>query len=205
MLLFNVRLNGKNYCLWSFQMRRFLMGRKLWGYIDGYVPQPKNENGRSDWLVIDSSIMIWIMNSVAPKIGHNFTYKSNTKALWDYLRKIYSQANTARLYTLEHKSMKTQQRDSSIQDYFNTLSYILNEMDSMEIEPPNEVVTKARNRSRLFHFLMGLRSEFESMSASILHRTPPPPLDDCLSNLLVEETRLSCFEVSNPHHKMSLM
>ncbi|KAL4185654.1 hypothetical protein AMTRI_Chr10g231800 [Amborella trichopoda] len=109
---------GKNYCLWSFQMRRFLMGRKLWGYINPYVLQPKDENGSSDWLAIDISIVLLIMNSVEHKIGHNLTYQST---LWDYLQKIYSQANIARLYTLKQESMKTQQGNSSIQDYFNTL------------------------------------------------------------------------------------
>ncbi|KAL4187876.1 hypothetical protein AMTRI_Chr09g41160 [Amborella trichopoda] len=91
----------KNYNLWSFQMRRFLMGRKLWGYIDGSVPQPKDEIGR-----------------IEPKIGRNLTYQSTAKVMWDYLHKIYSQANTACLYTLEQESMKTQQGDSSIHILF---------------------------------------------------------------------------------------
>ncbi|KAL4182753.1 hypothetical protein AMTRI_Chr11g94690 [Amborella trichopoda] len=97
----SVRLDGNNCCLRSFQMRCFLMGWKLWGDIDGSVPQPMDENERSDWFFIDSSIVTWIMNSVEYKIGHNLIYQSSVKAMWDYLQKIYSQANTARLYTLE--------------------------------------------------------------------------------------------------------
>ncbi|KAL4192471.1 hypothetical protein AMTRI_Chr06g194430 [Amborella trichopoda] len=88
-------------------MRSFLMGWKLWGYIDGYVPQPKDENRRSDWLAIDNSIVTWIMNSIEHKIERNLTYQSSVKAMWDYLHKIYSQANNAHLYTLEQESMKT--------------------------------------------------------------------------------------------------
>ncbi|KAL4191163.1 hypothetical protein AMTRI_Chr07g79340 [Amborella trichopoda] len=84
--IISVRLDGKNYCLWSFQMRHFLMGWKLWGYINGSVSY---------------SIVTWIMNSVEPKIGRNLTYQSSAKAMWDYLQKIYSQANTVCLYTLE--------------------------------------------------------------------------------------------------------
>ncbi|KAL4198802.1 hypothetical protein AMTRI_Chr03g47820 [Amborella trichopoda] len=81
-----MRLDGKNYYLWSFKIRRFLIGLKLWGYLDGFVPQPKDENRHNDWLVIDSFIMTWIMNSVEPTIGRNLTYQSSAKAMWDYLK-----------------------------------------------------------------------------------------------------------------------
>ncbi|KAL4189223.1 hypothetical protein AMTRI_Chr08g205950 [Amborella trichopoda] len=102
----------KNYCLWSFQIKRFLMGWKLWGYLDGSVLQLKDENERSDWLAINSFIVIWIMNSVEPTIGRNLTYQSSAKAMWDYLQKIYSQANIFCMYTLKQDSMKTRQGDS---------------------------------------------------------------------------------------------
>ena len=31
----SVKLNGKNYSNWSYVIRNFLKGKKLWGYVTG--------------------------------------------------------------------------------------------------------------------------------------------------------------------------
>ena len=35
---FGVRFRGKNYSTWKFQFRLFVMGKELWGHIDGSDP-----------------------------------------------------------------------------------------------------------------------------------------------------------------------
>ena len=38
------RLDGKNYSYWSYVMRNFLKGKKLWGYFTGISVKPKSTN-----------------------------------------------------------------------------------------------------------------------------------------------------------------
>jgi len=37
----SVRLDGKNYSYWSYVMRNFLKGKKIWGYVSKTYVVPK--------------------------------------------------------------------------------------------------------------------------------------------------------------------
>jgi len=38
----SVKLDGKNYSYWSYVMRNFFKGKKVWGYVSGTYVIPKN-------------------------------------------------------------------------------------------------------------------------------------------------------------------
>ena len=50
-----------------------------------------------------------------------------------------------------------------------------------------------REQQRLVQFLMALRSDFEGLRGSILHRSPLPSVDSVVSELLAEEIRLKSY------------
>ena len=65
----SVRLDRKNYSYWSYVMRNFLKGKKLWGYVSGTCVKPKitNENygAKLDtWEAKNAKIITWINNFV---------------------------------------------------------------------------------------------------------------------------------------------
>ena len=39
----SVQLVGKNYTYWSYVMKIFLKGKKLWGYVSGTFVKPRDE------------------------------------------------------------------------------------------------------------------------------------------------------------------
>ena len=41
--IFLVKLNGKNYFSWEFQLNIVLKGKNLWGHIDGSSAMPSNK------------------------------------------------------------------------------------------------------------------------------------------------------------------
>jgi hypothetical protein len=51
---FGVRFTSKNYSVWEFQFRLFVMGKELWGQIDGSDPEPKE---LTKWKVNDACVM----------------------------------------------------------------------------------------------------------------------------------------------------
>jgi hypothetical protein len=70
----SVRLDGKNYLYWSYIMRNFLKGKKMWGYVSGIYVVPKNtEEGDVAsiyaWEANNAKIITWINNSFEHFIG----------------------------------------------------------------------------------------------------------------------------------------
>jgi len=70
----SVRLDGKNYSCWSYVMRNFLKGKKMWGYVSGTYVIPKNTEERDvvlidTWEANNAKIITWINNSVEHSIG----------------------------------------------------------------------------------------------------------------------------------------
>ncbi|KAK3008451.1 hypothetical protein RJ639_013548 [Escallonia herrerae] len=58
----------------------------------------------------------------------------------------------------------------------------------------NQKFTIHRDRQRLVQFLMALTDDFESVRASLLHRSPFQTLEAAISDLLYEETRLGSLK-----------
>ena len=49
----SVRLDGKNYSYWSYVMKIFLKGKKIWGYVSGTFVILRNIN-KSYTVLIDT-------------------------------------------------------------------------------------------------------------------------------------------------------
>jgi hypothetical protein len=49
----SVRFDGKNYWYWSYVMRIFFKGKRMWGYVTGTYVIPKNTKER-DVVLIDT-------------------------------------------------------------------------------------------------------------------------------------------------------
>jgi hypothetical protein len=68
----NVQLKGENYPYWSYVMKNFLMGKDMWGYIDGTSVKPmdrkdadKYTEALKTWNKNNSKVITWINNSVS--------------------------------------------------------------------------------------------------------------------------------------------
>ncbi|XP_026425328.1 uncharacterized protein LOC113321639 [Papaver somniferum] len=201
-----VRFDGINYNHWSFLMRSFLKGKSMWKYVDGIEKKPttsssvgkgkENETQKKDpkeeWDINNHRILTWIGNTIIPSISMQLTSFEVAKDAWDFLSKRYTQINFAQRYKLEQdiRSMK-QSHDQSIFFFHSEMSLIWNQLALMEPiwTVDLELWQKYREETRLVQFLMALRDEFESVRASILHRSPLPTVEVALSELITEETR----------------
>jgi hypothetical protein len=63
----SVQLNGKNYSYWSYVMKNFLKGKKMWSYVDGALvkltdkkDEAKFATDLETWDVSNSKILTWI-------------------------------------------------------------------------------------------------------------------------------------------------
>ena len=120
---FLVRFNGKNYSTWAFQFQIFTKGKELWGHIDGTHPAPNSEKEKEKyvkWEVKDAKIMSWILGSMESSILLNLRPYKTSREMWDYLKNIYNQSNTARRFQLEFELGQLSQRCMSIQEFYSS-------------------------------------------------------------------------------------
>ncbi|KAL5781644.1 hypothetical protein ACOSP7_006673 [Xanthoceras sorbifolium] len=90
-----IKFTGKNYATWEFQFKMFLKGKELWGHIDGSSLAPADDEGRSQWETKDTRVISWILGSIEAYMMNNLHSFGTAKEMWDYLKRIYHQDNTA--------------------------------------------------------------------------------------------------------------
>ncbi|KAK2966733.1 hypothetical protein RJ640_000831 [Escallonia rubra] len=192
-----VKLKGSNYSYWSYLLKVYITGKELRGYLDGSVVAPEEsdtnyEKLQQEWETNNARILSWINNSVEPSIGMHFSKFTSAKEVWDSLEGLYMQSNFAKIYELENVIRGERQDDKSVQEFYNVMNGIWDQLDLMDpLELRKLAISqKVREEQKLVQFLMALRTEFEPLRGSMLHRSPLPSVDKVLSELVAEETRL---------------
>ena len=58
------KLSSSNYDTWKIQMKSVLRYNELWGYVDGSIPRPEENN--NEWVTKDEKALDSIILSVQP-------------------------------------------------------------------------------------------------------------------------------------------
>ena len=58
---FCCEFTSNNYSAWEFEFCLFVMGKELWGHIDGSDPAPTNVHKLPQWQTKDAWVMTWIL------------------------------------------------------------------------------------------------------------------------------------------------
>ena len=223
----SVILNGSNYVLWAQAMSSFLKGKKLWRIVTGDVTKPVKDSDTNEttaptatyedrleeWDSKNYQIITWFRNTSVTSISLQFgrfqldSITTPVKNIWDFLKERYQTTGLAHQYQLQNQLHRMRQESTqSINDF---LSQIYSVWDQLALSEPTwhnhedaVLFTIYRNQQRLVHFLMALTSSFEPVRASLLHRHPLPTLEQAISELLSEETRLGTLQT---HHVDSVL
>ncbi|XP_074592293.1 uncharacterized protein LOC141848078 [Curcuma longa] len=138
--------------------------------------------------------MSWILGSVEPSILLNLKPYKNSRAMWDYLKKVYNQNNTARRFQLELELSQLSQGGMSIQEFYSSFENLWAEYtDIVYASVPPEglfAIQSVLETSKRDQFLMKLRKDFEAIRSNLMNREPVPSLDICVGELFREEQRL---------------
>ncbi|KAF5451731.1 hypothetical protein F2P56_026811 [Juglans regia] len=189
-----IQFNGKNYSAWAFHFQLLVKGKELWGHVDGTIPAPNSAKELSTCESKDAKIISWILGSIEPHIILNLRPYKTSKAMWEYLKRIYTQNNSARRFQLEFEMANFSQGGLLVEDFYSGFSNLWAEYTDIVYSSiradglPH--VQSVHETSRRDQFLMKLRSDFESVHSQLMNRDPVPSLDDCLGDLLQEEQRL---------------
>ncbi|KAH9667053.1 hypothetical protein KPL70_020885 [Citrus sinensis] len=173
------------------------MANSMPGHVDGKKPAPDkdiDQDGHAKWEVKDAQIMAWILGYVESNFILNLRPFKTVAGMWNHLKKLYSQTNTARRFQLEHELANLQQGSLAISDFYSSFMNLWAEYTDIIYAtlPPKGLssVQSVHETTKRDQFLMKLRSEFESTRSNLMNRESVPSLDTCLNDLFREEQRL---------------
>ncbi|GFS41079.1 hypothetical protein Acr_00g0072160 [Actinidia rufa] len=168
-------------------MSSFLKGRKLGRYVTGDIKAPTQ--GAAE-MPTEFIVRLEEWDSKKPSNYH------------DFLVTRYTTTDLACQYQL--MTSLCRQRQEHGQSISAFLPQIYSIWDQLTPSEPNwlcagdsTLFAIYRDQQRLILFLMGLSDIYEPVRASLLHRIPLPTLEQAISELLSEETRLGLVSTSH--------
>ena len=171
-----IRFNDNNYSAWAFHFRIFVTSKELWEHVDGSNSAPdknKDKDQHAKWEVKDAQIMAWILGYIEPNIILNLRSSHTVAQMWTYLKKVYSQQNTARRFQLEHELATLQQDSLSIFDFYSRFTNLWAEYtDIVYAGLPSEglsYVQSVHETTQRDQFLMKQRPEFEGTRSNLMN------------------------------------
>jgi len=115
--------------------------------------------------------------------------------MWGYLKKIYNQNNTARMFQLEHEIVIFQHDSLSISKFYSHFMNLWVEYTDIiykDLSTEGQtVVQNVHDTTKRNQFLMKLRYDFEGIQTNLMNQAIIPSLDECLNELLREERLLT--------------
>lgn len=132
-------------------------------------------------------IASWLF-SIEPYMVNNLRSFTIAKEMWDHLKRVYYQDNTARKFQLELEIVDYKQGNVSIDQFYvgflNLWSEYSGIVHSKVTKEALAVLQVVHAKSKRDQFLMKLRPEFETVLVGLLNRTLVPSSDVCLGESL---------------------
>lgn len=80
---------------------------------------------------IDAKVISWILSSVDPQIVRNLRPHKTANKMWEYMKKMYNQDNSARRFQLEHEIFEYCQGTTPKQEYDSGFINLWNEFKDL--------------------------------------------------------------------------
>jgi hypothetical protein len=208
----NIILDGQNYCEWTFFVETTLRGYGLAFHLTDDPLDARTDNNNASeiktWKIKDGKVMAAIVNSAKQSMIMSLSFFNTAKAMWSYLQKHYVQDSGALRHTLMQKIHLIEQNDLSIDEYYSAFDHLMGPLMSMVPQCTTDDCTTYKFIEKFFtyRFVMGLKSDFETIHTRLLHGSTTLTMIDALSDLLAEETRLQSMAgslVPAPHNVLA--
>jgi hypothetical protein len=195
-IVVNIVLDGQNYPEWAFCVQTALRGHGLLFHLTEDSPvlaaDRSNAAAIKTWQINDGKVMAAMVNNTKPTMITSLSKFTTAKAIWSHLKDQFVQDSDALLHTLMQQTHVIEQHDMSIDEYYSAFDRLMSALTSMV--PTCTVVPcpahKFIDKFFTYRFVMGVRPEFDSLRARLLHSSDTLTMAQALSELLAEETRL---------------
>ena len=135
------------------------------------------------------------------RINANIIKFKKVSQAWEYLEMMYTSRDLSHKYYLQKRGANASTRGNVYyREYFAELSFIWDELAMLEPKWSGEAIElrhKQLEEDRFFNFSNGLRPEFEQIRSYLLFAFTSPSLEDVITKLSGEETRMGVCK-NNP-------
>ncbi|XP_062109391.1 uncharacterized protein LOC133819988 [Humulus lupulus] len=183
----------------------YIGGKGKEEYLTGEIETPKPDDPKyKNWKTDNHMIKSWLVSSMNNDIGENFLLYSTAKELWDAVKDSYSSSdNTSELFEIEAALYDLRQEDTTVTQYFNTLTRFWHQLDLFETYSWKCADDTALYRSivekrRSFKFLHGLNKELDAVRSRIMSIKPLPTIKEAFSEVRHEESRKKVMMGASP-------
>ncbi|XP_060190809.1 uncharacterized protein LOC132620127 [Lycium barbarum] len=99
-----VAFNGVGYRSWRRCVLRGISVKNKMNFINGKSKRPALDDPTYEqWVRCDDMVTLWILNSPSRDIADSLQYVNNARELWQELKDMYDQTNSAKRYQLQKK------------------------------------------------------------------------------------------------------
>ncbi|GFZ17667.1 hypothetical protein Acr_26g0009370 [Actinidia rufa] len=156
----SVLLNGKNFHAWSRSFQLYLGGKRKTRWILGKEPKPAESDPKFDeWFSDNCIILGWMFNSMEDRVYHMFMYHDTVHGVVDCV-----DPDTRWEELAQYEPLSDFPSDGAVE-------------------------SKRLDRRHTYQFLMGLKSEFETLRTQILNTSPLPSLYEAFAIVDGDERR----------------
>ena len=191
------QFNSHNLYLWEMVVDQALSPRSLLPHLTQDAPLSEDPLYKR-WIEEEHIVRSWLLDSMNADYFQKFIEYKTAKEIWEAVHKFYSKKNDAsKISSLVNRANALQQGDKSVMAYANELSSIYNELDFYRPPQYNTLQWEYVVQDRIYHFLEGLRPEFEGLRSQLYNSgTHKKTLDDTIATVVREEGRLQQMRVN---------
>jgi hypothetical protein len=186
----SVKLNGKNYFLWSQVVMMYVKGRDKLRHITGNPLPPQPEDAiYPKWDIDDTVVKGWLINSLESNLTDKFIRFPTTKEVWDALSTtFYDGSDAVQVFELNKRVARLKQLGRPVEEYYNDLQSLWQEIDFRRPNPMihAEDIKKFNNfvqENRVCIFLDELDDRLDNERANILQLTPFPTVEQAFTRV----------------------
>ena len=200
-----IKLDGKNYALWSQVMEMYIAGKDKLGYITGDTPQPAFEDPAfRKWRTENAVVKGWLINSMESALIGTFIRYPTAKQVWDSVAvTFFDGSDTSQVYELKRRVTRMKQAGGSIEAYYNKLQGLWREIDFRRPNPMTcaediQTYNTSIQEDRVYIFLDGLDDRLDKVQSDVLQIRPFPTVEQAYAQVRREETRQSVMMGEHP-------
>lgn len=122
-------LKGTNYDEWARAMRRSLIAKRKFGFVDGTIKQPVEPDQLEEWIAVHSMLVSWISNTLEASVRSTLGDYDDASLLWTHLKRRFCVVSGTRICQLKASlSDCKQKKTEGVVVYYGILNKIWDEM-----------------------------------------------------------------------------
>lgn len=198
-----VKLEGaETYGSWAEHAETILVSRRLEGYVLGTVEKPPDEDSKEGqrWKTSNALVRAWLLSSMSPQIAKQVERIKEAAEIWRLLKGTYSGVGNEMLACRIQKELQDlSQGEKTVVEYVSELKRMWSDLEfydpiGMDCGKCVEKYHNWAERRQVRDFLNGLNMKFEPRRAALYGSGKLPSLEQAISAIVSEETRLKMEE-----------